>query len=134
MTKQRGYLANEHVQLLTNGRWTRVVIIERKTDDRYIVRFLTEHNRMVGPPIPVRAKELARVSVWVCGRCGNWLDDRKLPTVDPTAGIGGKITFQVQPVCRHDLPYCMVRRPWTEVPGVSAIGGLHARREEDDAT
>jgi hypothetical protein len=124
-----GYQENEACMALINGEWRDAVVMKRKGSTIYSLMFPDERVMESGEDKfrDVSLKKMARAQVLVCSRCGNWIDPNEVPSLGYLDGPKGPIIMQVSLHCPHgDMPYTMQRLSWNEVPGVSAIGGIHA--------
>lgn len=140
------YSIGEHVNVLVNRTWRSGVVKNRLPGTgRYsVVLFPELPGGVDSPPLPANEKEMAQKQVYVCGHCGNWVDPDRLPTmlelkpVEPGGRVPnprrgrriaeGDITLDLSPRCNHGdgIPWSMNLKPWSEVPGVTALGGIRA--------
>jgi hypothetical protein len=134
------YSISEHAEILTEDRiWHRCIVKNRLPGTgNYEVVILPPGQRT----IRANEKVMAKIQIWVCASCGNWIDPDKLhdpAPVEPDGtrpehgrgrkkAKGKQILLCVTPRCDHETPFLgsMILLPWTEVEGVTAIGGLHA--------
>lgn len=128
------YSINEYCSALIDGKWRQAIVMEKKGKfPKFIYNLMFPDERVMETgadkfrDVPV--KLMARVQVYTCSHCGNWLDPEELPVLGTLDGSKAEVTLRVKPVCPHNgMPYTMDKKPWTEVPGISAVGGLHEKR------
>lgn len=124
-----GYQDNEVCLALIDGNWHNAVVVERKGSTIYSLMFPDEREMETGVDKfrDVPLKKMARAQVYVCRSCGNWVDPDDAPVLGFIEGSKADISLAVELHCPHaDIPWMMQRVPWNEVPGVTAIGGIHA--------
>lgn len=123
------FSVNEHVMWQENYgcSWKRAVVVKALQEPgKYIIKYTIVRTTK---EVEVTERKLARVSIWLCRSCGNWIDPEDLPKLGTVAGSNRThIQLNVIPACTRgeagiSIPMKLV--PWTEVPGVSAIGGIH---------
>lgn len=135
----------EHVSILIGDEWHRGVIKRYLSHDRYEVVLKTQEGKEEPERLTVNGRAIVRRQIWVCSGCGNWIDPDKLQDPAPISpdgrraqagrgprkAAGKQILLRVTPRCDHGVktPFIigtMVLIPWTEVEGVTAIGGLQS--------
>lgn len=126
-----GYQINEACMALIDGDWRRAFVHNRKDSTLYNLMFPDERNMETGEnkfrDVPL--KKMARASIYVCNRCGEWVDPARVLSIGTLDGdkTGKPINLVIELHCIHNyMPWTMQRVPWNDVPGVSAIGGIHA--------